>query len=785
MIKNFLKIAWRNIFRNKGFSITNVLGLTIGMTCTMLIVLWVQDELSFDKFHKNHDTIYQVMATRDFKNQVMTDPNMVLPLAGALEKGYPQIKNAVVTTYPESHVFTYGDQQVKKTGLTVGGGFFDMFSFKPVKGNLSAVMNDPSSIALTQSTAKAFFGNDDPLGKVLRIDNTTDLKVTAVVADPPGNSSLQFDFVKPFNPTEPYVKQQMSDWVNSSWKVYIQAATGTNPAVLDKIINQVKKQHDPNDAVSTYFTFPMNKWRLYSDFKNGKNVGGMIEYVRLFSVIAIIILLVACVNFMNLSTARSEKRAKEVGVRKTLGSGKKQLVLQFYAESLILAVIAFVFSVMAVYLLLPSFNQLIGKHLVLHIWQPYFWLGAVTIIVFTAVVAGSYPALYLSSFNPVRVLKGSFLPGKKALIPRRILVVTQFVISILLISATIVVYQQIQHVKNRDLGYNPNNLIMVPSSPDVNKNFIVIRQELLNSGLVAAVNRTFSPLTEVWWKSPSPDWEGKPASANMIFTGFSTDVDFTKTVGVKMLMGKDFSGMPADSSAMLLNKAAVDAMGLNNPVGMQLRYGSRTYTVTGVIENVVMESPYSPVEPMMIYYRPNDANVVNIRLADHVQPQKALAVIGNVFKKYNPSVPFEYSFTDQEFGKKFITEELISRLTNIFAGLAIFICCLGLAGLASFTIEKRIREIGIRKVVGASVEQILLLISKEFLRLVLLAFVIAVPLSWWTMHDWLQKYEYRVNISAWMFGVVGAAILLLTLGVVSLITLRAARTNPVKSLRSE
>ncbi len=785
MIKNYFKIAWRNLSRNKGFSITNVIGLTIGMTCTIFILLWVQDELSFDKFNKNYANIYQVMATRDFKNQIMTDPNMVLPLASALEKRYPQIKNAVVTTNPEPHIFNYNNQQIKKTGLTIGGNFFEMFSFKPVKGNIASVLNDPSSIALTESAAKTFFGKEEPLGKVLRIDNNSDLKVSAVLADPPGNSSIQFDFVKSFNFSDPYIKQLMNEWVNSSWKVYLQATPGTKPEVLSKIVNNVKKQHDQNDVMSTYFVFPMSKWRLHSEFKNGINVGGMIEYVRLFSIIAIIILLVACVNFMNLSTARSEKRAKEVGVRKTLGSGKMQLILQFYAESMILSLLAFVFSVAAVFLLLPSYNLLVGKQMSLEIWQPNFWMGAAAIILFTGIIAGSYPALYLSSFNPIRVLKGTFLPGKKALIPRRILVVSQFVISILLISATIVVYQQIQHVKNRNLGYNPNNLIMIPSSEDINKNYNVIRQELFNSGFISAMTRTFSPLTEVWWKSPSPDWPGKPANANIIFTGFTADVDFTKTVGIKMLMGKDFTGMPSDSSAIMLNKAAIDAMGIMDPIGMQLRYGKKTYTITGVIENIVMDSPFNPEEPMMIYYRPDQSNVVNIRLNDHIQPQKALGAISNVFKKYNPSIPFEYSFTDQEFEKKFITEELISKLTNIFAGLAIFICCLGLAGLTSFTIEKRFREIGIRKVVGATVAQILLLISKEFLRLVLLAFLIAIPLSWWVMSSWLQKYEYRVNISVWMYVFVGVAILLLTLGVVSLITIRTARVSPVKSLRTE
>jgi ABC-type antimicrobial peptide transport system permease subunit len=611
------------------------------------------------------------------------------------------------------------------------------------------------------------------------------MKVSAVVADPPDNSTLQFDFIKAFNYSDPFVKNAMNEWVNSSWKVYLQLVPGADIAMLDKNINTLKKQHDANDKVSTYFTFPMSKWRLYSDFKNGKNVGGMIEYVRLFTIIAIIILLIACVNFMNLSTARSEKRAKEVGIRKTLGSAKKQLVMQFYFESVILTFIAFILSVAAVYLLLPSFNLMVQKHLSLNFLSPQFWLGALAIILFTGVVAGSYPAIYLSSFNLVKVLKGTFLPGKKAMVPRRILVVSQFVISILLISATIIVYQQVQHVKNRDIGYNANNLIMIPVTPDVSKNYVVIKQELLKTGMIHAVTRTFSPITEVWWKSPAPDWPGKPADANIIVTGFSTDVDFSKTIGVKILQGKDFSGLPSDSSAIMLNKAAADAMGLKNPIGTELRYRDHAFTVTGVTANIVMESPYKPVEPMMIYFKPDNSNIVDIRLNASAELPKALKAIESVFKTYNPSVPFEYQFADQEFGKKFITEELISKLTNIFAALAIFICCIGLAGLASFTVEKRIREIGVRKVLGASVNQVLLMISKEFLKLVLMAFVIAIPIAWWTMNSWLQQYDYRITIHLSLFLIVGLAVLLLTMIVVSLNTLKAATTNPVKSLRSE
>jgi putative ABC transport system permease protein len=790
MFKNYFKTAWRNLFRNKGFSLTNLLGLSIGMTCTILIFLWVQDELTYDKFHTNYGSIYKILANRDFSNQVFTDENMVLPLAKELKEKLPQVKDAVVTTHRQSSVLTYGDLKIKKYGYTVSEHFFDMFSWKFNEGNKSTAIADPSSIVLTKSVAKAIFGNNNPINKVLKLGNNRNAKVTAIVDDPPGNSTFQFDYITPFDYSDPDTKRSMTEWRNSSWNVFIQVDPKTDFKNLEKNIDDIHYQHAPDDArndkkISSYFAFPMSKWRLYSDFKDGKNIGGMIEYVRLFTIIAIIILLIACVNFMNLSTARSERRAKEVGIRKTLGSGKKQLILQFFFESMILAFIAFLISVGIVYLLLPSFNTLIDKNLSLHLFNLTFWFGAIGIIVFTGIVAGSYPALYLSSFRPIKVLKGTFVSGRSVVLPRRILVVAQFVISILLISATIIVYQQIKHIKDRGTGYDPDNLIMIPVTPDTQKNFTVIKQQLLNTGMINAVTRTFSPITDIWWKQKGPDYEGKPANQDIIFAGMTVDVDFSKTIGIKILQGRDFSGTPSDSSSVLLNKAAIDAMGLKNPVGMQIRNNGRPRTVVGILDNVVMESPFKPVDPMIIFYGPEGANSISIRLNQSASFQKALASIESVFKTYNPSVPFEYQFADKEFQKKFITEDLIGRLTNIFAALAIFICCIGLAGLASFTIEKRFREIGIRKVLGATVQQLLMLISKEFLKLVFIAFLIAVPLTWWLMDNWLQNYTFRISISAWMFVIVGGLVLLLTLLVVGLNTIRAAVSNPVKSLRTE
>ena len=783
MFKNYFKTAWRNLLRNKGFSITNILGLAIGMACAIFILLWVYDELTYDRFQKNYDNIYQVIANRDFNNQVFTDRSMAMPLASALENSSPQIKHAAVTTYQQQKVLTFNNNKIKKEGYVVSNHFFDIFSWKFVKGNAVTALKDPNSIVLTEDAAKAFFGNADPINKVLKVDNNKSVKVTAIVKHAPGNSTFQFDWIMPFNYSDPDTKNAMNEWINSSWNVFIQTIPNADTALLNKTITKIKRSHG-HDEISSYFAFPMSHWHLYSDFENGKNTGGMIEYVRLFSIIAIIILLIACINFMNLSTARSEKRAKEVGIRKTLGSNKRQLIFQFFCESFIITLIAFVLAIITVVLLLPSFNLMVDKHLSLNIMQPLFWVMALSIILFTAFVAGSYPALYLSSFNPVKVLKGTNVLGKKTILPRHVLVISQFVISILLISATIIVYQQIQHVQERDMGYNPNGLIMVPSTPDTDKSFAAIKQDLLTSGIITDVTRTSSPITEVWWNTGAPDYDGKPANAQIIMGGLGTDIDFAKTMGVKILQGHDFTGTPADSTSMMLNKAAVDAMKLKNPIGMQMRYG-KTYTVIGITDNVIMKSPFEPAYPMMFLYDPNNSSMNTMRIKTGVAPQKAIALLETVFKKYNPSVPFEYQFVDQEFQKKFITEKLISKLTNIFSALAIFICCLGLAGLASFTIEKRFREIGVRKVLGASVRQLLMLISKEFLKLVVIAFVIAVPLTLWLMSNWLDNYKYRININLWLFGVVGIAMLLLTLIVVSLNTIKAAIANPVKSLRTE
>jgi putative ABC transport system permease protein len=781
MIRNYFKTAWRNLARNKGFAFTNLLGLTIGISCTMLILLWVQDELSWNKFQRNYSTTYKVYANRNFNGEISTDESIAIPLAKGLEQNYAGIKNAAFTSFQEEHILAIGDKKMRRSGYRVSEHFFNIFSWNFIRGNAAEAISNPNAVVLTETTARALFGDEDPVNKVIRLDNTFDIKVSAVVADVPHASSLRFDFITPFNADA----ASMNDWVNSYTNLYVQTDEKISEATLGKNITDLVRKNS-EDRITVYFAHPMSKWRLYSDFSGGKNTGGMIEYVRLFSVIALVILVIACVNFMNLSTARSEKRAKEVGIRKTLGSGRKELMLQFFFESIILASVAFMLSVLLIYLVLPAFNTLVDKQLTLKIDDPLFASAALSIIIFTGLLAGSYPAIYLSSFNPVKVLKGSFLPGKAALMPRKLLVIGQFVISILLITSTIVVYQQIQYVKNRDLGYRPDNLIQMRSSPETDKNFTAILQELKRTGMVESATRTSAPMTDIYNYTPAPDYEGKP-EGNMIVTALRASENFTSTMGIKMSEGRDFTGVPADSSSMLLNKAAVKLMGLKNPVGMQMRYGGNNYTVIGVTDDVVMVSPYNPVDPMIMFYRApgRRSQFINIRLSKNAAPKQAIAALQTIFEKYNPAYPFEYQFVDQEFNRKFITEELIGKLTNLFAGLAIFICCLGMAGLASFTIEKRFREIGVRKVLGATVQQLLILISRDFLKLTAIAFVIAVPVTWWLMSNWLENYTYRVSMNIWVFAIVGFLVLLITLAIVCLYTAKAALTNPTRSLRAD
>jgi putative ABC transport system permease protein len=786
MFTTYIKLAWRNLVKHKVFSFINIAGLTIGMACTLLILVWVYNERSWDRNNKHYDTIYHVMCNRDFNGEINTGQDMMYPLPKAAKASFPEIEHAAIVSFGETTLFTSGDKRLNKSTLTVSPEFFDIFSYEPLQGNLSTAVKDADAVILTESTAKALFGNVNVINQPVEINNHRTAYVKAVIKDVPRNSTLQFEGLIPFNPSSPDIIKSETEWVNCGNRVFFQTHSGTNiPALASKVMKLVQEHTEGENPTTrgSIVLHPMSKWRLYGDFSNGVNTGGRIEYVNLFTWIAVIILIIACVNFMNLSTARSEKRAKEVGIRKTLGSERKQLLYQFISESLLLSVLAFVLAAVIVIALVPTFSQLLKEDLVIPFKQPVTWVLVAAMILVTGLVAGSYPAFYLSGFNPIKVLKGTFLPGKQALLPRKILVTFQFIASIILISATVVIYKQLQYVKDRDLGYDQDNLVMVNSTPATDKSFDALKNDLLQTGLVSSVNRTSSPITDIYMSTSGIRWVGAPPSSNLVIGFIFTNEDFAQTVRTKILDGRDFRS--GDSNAVVFNKEAIKLMGLKAPVGTKINWAGKERTIVGVLDDMVITSPYKPADPLMLVYENKWSGRLNLRLAKNADLKNALAAVENTYKKYSVEYPFEYKFIDEEFNQKFINEQLIGKLSVIFAGLAIFICCLGLFGLVASSIERRRKEIGIRKVLGASLQQLLLLMSKEFLWLVALAFVVAIPIAWWGMNKWLQNYSYRTDISVGVFAMVGIVILFIALLTVSLNASRAALSNPVKTLRSE
>ena len=785
MLKNHLIVAWRNLLRNKSFSVINLAGLTIGMAATMLILLWVYTEKSWDKQYKKYHSTYHVMSNRNFNGEINTGPDMMFPLARTAKASLPEVENAAVVSFPNRIIFTVGDKILTKNTLNTTTDFFNIFSFDFVEGDASAIQ-DPDALVFTESTAKAFFGNTPAVGKTVKVNNDRNAIVKAVVKDIPASSTIQFEALIPFNPSSKSVQAAEQEWVNCGDRVFITTRAGTNIASLEQKMLQLIKTNTKGENPTTkgsLILHPMEKWRLYEEFKDGKNTGGRIQYVSLFIWIALIILAIACVNFMNLSTARSEKRAKEVGIRKTLGSGRAQLLIQFITESLLLSITAAILAMGLVYVLLPLFSQLLNQPIRIPYQEPALWLILAGITVITGLLAGSYPAFYLSGFQPVKVLKGSFLPARGVLLPRKILVTAQFIVSIVLVSATMIIYQQLQFVKKRDLGYSPNNLLTINGSPATDKSFEAIRNDLMQTGMVAAVNRTSSPPTNIFGFTSGVKAVNAPASNNLIIGFMFTDVDLTKTLNARILAGRDFR--LGDSLGVIFNKEAIKLMGLTNPIGAPVTWAGRNMEIVGVVDNMVMGSPYESAAPLMFKYENKWSRYLNVRLTEKADPRKAVASIENIYKKYSPAFPFEFRFVDDAFNEKFNTEQLISRLSVIFAGLGIFICCLGLFGLVSSSIERRKKEIGIRKVLGANLQQLLLLLSKEFLYLVAIAFLIAIPVAWWTMHRWLENFSYRTSISLLVFILVGLGMLLIALVTVSMNATKAALTNPVKTLRSE
>ncbi|MES1223039.1 MAG: ABC transporter permease, partial [Bacteroidota bacterium] len=595
MIKNYFKIAWRNLVKNKVYSFINIAGLAAGMAVAMIIGLWIYDEASANRHFKNYNSLYQVMMFQTFDGKRGSQEALPYPIGEELKAKHPDLKAVAMCDWGQNHSLMYGDKKISKPGHFIGEEAVDMFSLKILNGDKHP-LHEPYSIVLTDETAKILFGSENPVGKMIKMDNETNLKVTAVVPKQPKNSSLTFDYLIPWSIQESiytYIKQyHKTNWGNNSWQAFVQLSDNANEKTVNAKLKNVVLSHftDENTLKSVkpeIFIHPMSKWRLYSDFEDGKNVGGFIKYVKMFGLLGLTVLLIACINFMNLSTARSEKRAKEVGVRKAVGSGRKELIRQFLSESMLIAALAFLFALLLVAIALPYFNKLTQKEMTLQIDNPLFWGIMIAFTILTGLLAGSYPAFYLSSFNPVRVLKGNLKAGKSSSLPRKILVVAQFASSVILMIGTIVIYRQIQHGKDRPIGFNNKGLISVDWSGDISKNFEAVRQELLSSGAVISVCKSNSPPSQIYSNNNGWEWKNsQPVEKTVIFSTIATEYDYTKTMGIKMIDGRDFSREFADSNSVILNQAAVKRMGLKNPVGEMLKWNGTPMTVIGVIPDI-------------------------------------------------------------------------------------------------------------------------------------------------------------------------------------------------------
>lgn len=780
-------VTLRNLRRNTLYSVINISGLSIGIACSILILLWVQDETSFDKFIPKADRLYQVWMNGEFDGSIQTWNSVPLPTYEEMKVTNAKILNSSVIGWGGKRLIEKEDTRIMKDGYYVSEEFLDMFEFPMIVGDRSAVLDDPSSIVISEELASVMFKDEDPIGNFLKVDVESTLQVTGIFKNVPDNSSFQFDYLMPWKHREsilPWVVENKTNWGNYSFQVFVELSDAEDELEVEAAIKGILASKGQDDFPKEFMLHPMLRWRLHSNFENGAEAGGQHEYVKLFTVIAMFILVIACINFMNLATARSERRAREVGIRKSLGSKRGQLIMQFYGESIVISLISYAISILIVSLLLPSYNNLVDKKLLIDFTSSEFWIFSLAIILVTGIVSGSYPSLYLSSFSPIKTLKGKVSVGKNANLPRKILVMLQFGFAVVLIISTIVIVKQIDLAKSRDLGYDQEGLITIPLTDDIKDNHDLIRRDLLATGNVVAMTRSNSDVTSVN-SNNFLGWPGKPESQRVMFVTVTAAYDYAEAVGAKMLMGRDFSReFATDSTAIIVNKAALDLMELENPIGTQLDLWGDKRTLIGVIDNILMGSPYEQVRPMFIVLD-DWGGSLTVRLKPTDNMQASMASVQKVFETHNPAFPFDYSFVDVDFQRKYTTINLTRRLSMIFAGLTIFITGLGLFGLASYTAEQRIKEIGIRKVLGASVSNLVGIMSADFAKLVMIAFVISAPIAYFLLDAYLQRYAIRTSMDWWIFALTGVIALVFALLVVINQARRAALANPASSLRSE
>ena len=808
MIRNYLKVAWRNLIKNKASSLINIGGLAVGMAVVMLIGLWIWDELSFNKYHQNYDRIAQVIQKEKFLGNIKVWERMPYRLVNELKTNYQNdFKHIVTAISTEGLSLSFDEKRISPQGLFISDGAPEMFTLKMLHGSWAG-LKDPHSILLSASAAKSLFGNEYPINKTLIINDDWDsnsklpVKVTGVYEDLPANTS--FHDIQYISPWELYLTKNPAikdnDWDDHRVSIYTELRPGME---MNKVagnikaaeLNVIKSMGNMKTEVAAnpeIWLQPMSKWHLHSNFKDGVAENGPIEFVWLVGIIGAFVLLLACINFMNLSTARSEKRAKEVGIRKAVGSARGQLIIQFFSESFLVSSIAFGISILLVMGSLNWFNDLAAKQIMIPFSNYLFWIIGIGFILITGLLAGSYPAFYLSSFNPVKVLKGIFRAGRLAALPRRVLVVLQFSVSVTLIICTIIVYNQVIFAKNRPVGYSRAGLLMIPmKSQDYYSKNNILQSELKKTGALVEVAESESPLTDISSHNGGFNWNGKDPAITEDFGTLTVTYDYGKTIGWQFLEGRDFSKeFGSDSAGFVINESAAKFMHLKHPVGESIHWKNKwlnidkDFRILGVIKDMVMQSPYGQAKPT-IFRLGGNPNWIYARINPSLSASQALSKIAPLFRQIIPSSTFEYHFADEQYAKKFATEERIGKLAGCFASLAIFISCLGLFGMASFTAEQRVKEIGVRKVLGASVMNLWGMLSKDFVLLVIVSQVIAAPIAYYFMNKWLQHYQYRTNISWWIFALTAAGAITITLATVSYQSIKAALANPVKSLRSE
>ncbi|MFD0798919.1 ABC transporter permease [Maribacter chungangensis] len=792
MLKNYLKIAFRNLWRNKGFSALNIFGLSIGITCACLILLWVEDEINFDSVFPKQNLVYYVPTNQTFEGEVYTYNVTPGPLAKDLKEEVPGIAKSAAT-FGEEMLLTNGETGINRFGRYVQPDFLEIFSLNFLEGELKTALSRPDGIVLTQKTAIALFGTDkNVLNKVLQLNNEFSFTVTGIIQDLPSTITYKFDWLIPFQRFQ--LGQENMAWAQQYGgnfaDTFVELTPNTDFKTVDSKVRKMiasKIEYDtevPNEA----FLHSIKDWHLRSEFKEGKIVGGKVSLVRSLAFIALIILLIACINFMNLSTARSGKRANEVGVRKVLGSSKKRLVGQFLTESMILSVMSAILSVVLVVLLLPYFNTLVEKQIVLRLGNPTHILFLLGITLISGVLAGWYPALYLSSFRPAEVLKGTGKNLGNTSLIRQGLVVTQFTVSIMFIICSTIIYQQIQHISSRDVGYSKGTLLNLPVSGNMIEKFQPIKEELIASGLIDNAALTNANMLTGGFNGQGYRWQGGQDSENVLVRYRFVSPNFFSTVGLNLLEGRNFNNdAMIDSTNVIITKSFAKLMGEDSAIGKTIMDDGINYNVIGIVNDYVYGDIYGNNNsgPVIFYSYSDNANTMYVNIKPKSSRTDALAAIENVLKKYNPAFPFEYRFENDLFNSKFKNEELIGELAKIFAALAIIISCLGLFGLAAYTAEQRKKEIGVRKVLGSSVSGIVQLLSKDFMGLVLIALVLAGPLAWWVMKNWLESYAYRIEINIWVFVIAGAVAICIALVTVSFQAIKAAIANPVKSLRTE